>query len=67
MRTRRLGRSRNLGVGAVAAVILFGATRTLGAEAIRDQIPHGLKTPEQALTDIDNEINAGLEEIGFFS
>jgi len=36
-------------------------------KAIRDEIPHGLKTPEQALTDIDNEINAGLEEIGFFS
>jgi multiple sugar transport system substrate-binding protein len=36
-------------------------------KAIRDEIPHGLKTPEQALTDIDTEINAGLEEIGFFS
>lgn len=35
-------------------------------KAFRDEIPHGLKTPEQALTDIDTEINKGLEEIGFF-
>ena len=36
-------------------------------QAIRDEIPHGLKTPEEALTDIDETINAELEEIGFFS
>ncbi|HXF63338.1 MAG TPA: ABC transporter substrate-binding protein [Caldilineaceae bacterium] len=35
-------------------------------KAHRDEIPHGLKTPEQALLDIDNTINAELEEIGFF-
>lgn len=34
--------------------------------AFRDEIPHGTKTPEQALTDIDTAINAELEEIGFF-
>ena len=39
----------------------------LQVKAFRDEIPHGLKTPEEALTDIDEEINAGLEEIGFFS
>jgi multiple sugar transport system substrate-binding protein len=36
-------------------------------KAFRDEIPNGLKTPEQALTDIDTEINADLEEAGFFS
>lgn len=36
-------------------------------KAHRDEIPHGLKTPEQALRDIDDAINAELEEIGFFS
>jgi len=35
--------------------------------AFRDEIPHGTKTPEQALTDIDNTINKDLEEAGFFS
>lgn len=39
----------------------------LQVKAFRDEIPHGLKTPEQALLDIDEEINQGLEEIGFFS
>ena len=39
----------------------------LQVRAFRDEIPHGLKTPEEALVDIDEEINAGLEEIGFFS
>ena len=39
----------------------------LQVKAFRDEIPHGLKTPEEALTDIDEEINEGLEEIGFFS
>ena len=34
--------------------------------AFRDEIPHGTKTPEQALTDIDTEINRDLEEAGFF-
>ena len=38
----------------------------LQVKAFRDEIPHGLKTPEEALTDIDEEINEGLEEIGFF-
>ncbi len=38
----------------------------LQVRAFRDEIPHGLKTPEQALTDIDNEINKDLEEAGFF-
>ena len=37
----------------------------LQVKAFRDEIPHGLKTPEQALLDIDEEINTGLEEIGF--
>ncbi len=37
----------------------------LQVKAFRDEIPHGSKTPEQALLDIDEEINAGLEEIGF--
>ena len=39
----------------------------LQVKAFRDEIPHGLKTPEQALMDIDEEINQGLEEIGFFT
>lgn len=36
-------------------------------KAFRDEIPHGLKTPEQALQDIDDTINKGLEDIGFFA
>jgi len=36
-------------------------------KAFRDEIPHGLKTPQQALQDIDDTINKELEEIGFFS
>lgn len=39
----------------------------LQVRAFRDEIPHGTKTPEQALVDIDEEINADLEEAGFFS
>lgn len=39
----------------------------LQVRAFRDEIPHGSKTPEQALVDIDTEINAELEELGFFS
>jgi multiple sugar transport system substrate-binding protein len=39
----------------------------LQVKAFRDEIPHGLKTPEQALQDIDDAINTELEEIGFFS
>ncbi|MFZ1753307.1 MAG: extracellular solute-binding protein, partial [Caldilineaceae bacterium] len=35
--------------------------------AFTDEIPHGTKTPEEALTNIDDVINKGLEEIGFFS
>lgn len=35
--------------------------------AFRDEIPHGKKTPEQALTDVDTKVNAALEKIGFFS
>ncbi len=38
----------------------------LQVKAFRDEIPHGTKTPEQALLDIDNEINRDLEEAGFF-
>ena len=38
----------------------------LQVKAFRDEIPHGLKTPEQALVDIDTEINKDLEEAGFF-
>lgn len=36
-------------------------------KAFRDEIPHGTKTPEQALTDVDTAVNAELEKIGFFS
>ena len=39
----------------------------LQVKAFRDEIPHGTKTPEQALVDIDTEINADLEEAGFFA
>ena len=39
----------------------------LQVKAYQDQIPNGTKTPEQALKDIDDTINAGLEKIGFFS
>ena len=39
----------------------------LQVKAFRDIIPHGLKTPEEALLEIDEEINADLEEAGFFS
>ena len=35
--------------------------------AFRDEIPHGTKTPEEALKNIDDTINAELEKIGFFS
>lgn len=35
--------------------------------AFRDEIPHGLKTPEEALKNIDDVINKELEEMGFFS
>jgi multiple sugar transport system substrate-binding protein len=35
--------------------------------AFRDEIPHGTKTPEQALTDIDTTINKDLEDAGFFA
>jgi multiple sugar transport system substrate-binding protein len=35
--------------------------------AFRDEIPHGTKTPEQALTEVDDKVNAELEKIGFFS
>jgi multiple sugar transport system substrate-binding protein len=38
----------------------------LQVKAFRDEIPHGTKTPEQALADIDAEINRDLEEAGFF-
>ncbi len=36
-------------------------------KAFRDEIPHGLKTPEESLQYIDDTINKGLEDIGFFS
>jgi len=36
-------------------------------KAYRDEIPHGKKTPEQALTDVDKLVNDELEKIGFFS
>lgn len=39
----------------------------LQVRAFRDEIPHGIKTPEQALLDIDEEINRDLEEAGFFA
>ena len=39
----------------------------LHVKAYTDEIPHGLKTVEQALEDIDTEINKDLEEAGFFS
>ena len=39
----------------------------LQVRAFRDEIPHGSKSPEQALVDIDDEINAELDELGFFS
>jgi multiple sugar transport system substrate-binding protein len=39
----------------------------LQVKAFRDEIPHGTKTPEEALTEIDEIINADLEEAGFFS
>jgi multiple sugar transport system substrate-binding protein len=39
----------------------------LHVKAYQDEIPHGLKTPEQAMQDIDTEINKDLEDAGFFS
>ncbi len=39
----------------------------LQVQAFRDHIPHGTKSVEDALNDIDTEINADLEEAGFFS
>lgn len=39
----------------------------LQVKAYTDEIPHGLKTIEQALEDIDTEINKDLEEAEFFS
>jgi len=38
----------------------------LQVTAFRDEIPHGTKTPEQALTDIDTTINKDLQDAGFF-
>lgn len=38
----------------------------LQVKAFRDEIPHGTKSPEQALTDIDAAINKDLEDAGFF-
>lgn len=35
--------------------------------AFRDDIPHGKKTAEAALTEIDEKVNAELEKIGFFA
>ena len=39
----------------------------LQVKAFRDEIPHGTKTPQQALTDIDTAINKQLQDAGFFS
>jgi multiple sugar transport system substrate-binding protein len=39
----------------------------LQVKAFRDEIPNGTKTPEQALLDIDETINAELEDMGFFA
>ncbi|MEZ4616542.1 MAG: extracellular solute-binding protein [Caldilineaceae bacterium] len=39
----------------------------LQVKALQDEIPHGTKTPEQALTDIDTTINKQLQDAGFFS
>jgi multiple sugar transport system substrate-binding protein len=36
-------------------------------KAFRDIIPHGLKTPEEALKEIDDTINAELEKANFFT
>jgi len=36
-------------------------------KAFRDEIPHDLKSPEESLQYIDDTINKGLEDIGFFS
>ena len=36
-------------------------------QAFRDIIPHGLKTPEEALLEIDETINADLEAANFFA
>jgi multiple sugar transport system substrate-binding protein len=38
----------------------------LQVTALQDEIPHGTKTPEQALTDIDTTINKDLQDAGFF-
>jgi multiple sugar transport system substrate-binding protein len=57
-----------LPVSNVRPPIPFGSKLwDLQVTAFRDEIPHGTKTPEQALLDIDTEINADLESIGFFS
>jgi multiple sugar transport system substrate-binding protein len=39
----------------------------LQVKALQDEIPHGTKTPEQALKDIDDTINKDLQDAGFFS
>jgi multiple sugar transport system substrate-binding protein len=39
----------------------------LQVKALQDVIPHGTKTPLQALTDIDTTINKDLQDAGFFS
>lgn len=39
----------------------------LQVQAFRDIIPNGLKSVEEALQEIDDEINADLEEAGFFA
>ncbi len=39
----------------------------LQVKALQDEIPHGMKTPEQALADIDTTINKALQDAGFFS
>ena len=46
---------------------LAASCGTCSITAFRDEIPHGTKTPEEALKNIDDMINKELEEIGFFS
>jgi multiple sugar transport system substrate-binding protein len=39
----------------------------LQVKALQDEIPHGTKTPQKALEDIDATINKDLQDAGFFA
>ena len=41
--------------------------QVLNKTGVTVDVMHGKKTPEQAMKDIDDKVNARLQEMGFFS